>query len=214
MIQPDLPLKAAVMTTVKSRTLSTAGRQRRSDKSADTTSETVIAIGPGALTVFIVFHIIAIFIWSIPSEARPIAGVREMLRPYMVWAGLDQSWDTFGPNPKAVDQYLKAVVITETPHILVFAFPRMEELSIWQKYRKERYRKFIESILPDKYSGLWPDIAKQAARQFDNPQDRPTKVLLVKFESKIDPRLGLVGAEASAKPALFFEQYIEPEDLK
>jgi hypothetical protein len=167
-----------------------------------------------ALSAFIAFHILVIFIWSVPSEIRPVAVFRKIVRPYVLWVGLNQSWDMFAPNPKSVDQYMKAVVITDAPKMRVYAFPRMEDLTVWQKYRQERYRKFTESILPDKYSGLWPDVAKRVAYIYANPNDPPDKVMLVKFESAIDPQKTKTADDANAKPTLFFEQYIQPGDLQ
>jgi hypothetical protein len=123
-------------------------------------------------------------------------------------------WNTFAPNPKDAEQYLKAMVITTNGETKVYSFPRMEELSYFERYRKERYRKFVESVLCADCSGLWPDIEREIARRVANPHDPPDRIILIKFESPISPKTGAIGDEARAKPTVLSEQTIEPEDLR
>jgi hypothetical protein len=167
----------------------------------------------GAISTFILFHLIAITCWAVPSNFWLVAGVRELVRPYMLWTGLFQSWDTFAPDPLAVNSYVKAVVVTRDRKIHVWAFPRMEELSFGERYRKERYRKFTEVMLQEKNAAIWPDIAKHIARSFNNQTDPPDKVFLIQYQREITP-----GADETHEPILkttiLFEDYVQPEDLK
>ncbi len=167
----------------------------------------------GVLSVFILFHLIAITFWVLPTSVWPVTGVKELIRPYMLWSGLFQSWDTFGPNPVDVNSYVKAVVVTRNRKIQIFAFPRMEELGFGERYRKERYRKFVEVLQQPANAPIWPDIAKHVARMFNNPSDPPDKVFLIQYVRPIKP-----GADERDEPALktsvFYEGYVQPEDLK
>ena len=167
----------------------------------------------GAISTFILFHLIAITCWAAPTNFWLVTGVRELVRPYMLWSGLFQSWDTFAPNPIEVNSFVKAVVVTRDRRIQVWAFPRMEELSFSQRYRKERYRKFAEVMLQEKNAAIWPDIAKHIARLFNSQTDPPEKVLLVQYQTDITP-----GADEThdpiPKPNAFYEDYVQPEDLK
>jgi hypothetical protein len=164
--------------------------------------------------VFVAINLAAITVYSLPVEVFPFAALRCLLAPYMRCVGLNQMWDTFAPNPKSEEQYLKALVVTLKGNTEVYSFPRMEELSFFERYRKERYRKFAESILCDDCSGLWPDIEKEIARRVKNPTDPPDRVILIKFASPIDPKTGAIGDDAHAKPTVLAEQSIEPEDLQ
>jgi hypothetical protein len=164
--------------------------------------------------VFVLLHLVAISLFSLPVEAFPFTALRGLLAPYMRCVGLNEMWNTFAPNPKSAEQYLKAVVVTLNGDIEVYSFPRMEELSFYERYRKERYRKFAESALCNDCSGLWPDIEKEVARRAMNPLDPPDRVILLKFESPIDPKTGAVGDEAHAKPTVFAEKSIESVDLQ
>jgi hypothetical protein len=166
------------------------------------------------IVAFVIFHIVAISIFAIPIDFLPLRALRNLLAPYMVCIGMTESWDTFAPNPKATEQFLKAIVFRASGQTETYSFPRMEELSLWERYRKERYRKFVESLLCSECSGLWPDVEKAVARRENNPADPPIKVVLIKFESPIEPGAGSVGDDAAAKPTVLSEQFIEPEDLR
>lgn len=166
----------------------------------------------GAISIFILFHLIAITFWAVPWNVSVVRDVREVIRPYMLWSGLFQSWDMFAPNPKPVNGYIKAVVITDDRHLKVWTFPRMEELSLWQRYRKERYRKFVE-VLPNPESEiLWPAVAGHAAWLFDpRPSDPPAKVMLIQFRADIPPE----GQKAhEPEPNVFYDDYVDPGDLR
>ena len=171
------------------------------------------SLSRGAISIFILFHLVAITCWAIPLDFAVLRGVRELVAPYMRWAGLFQSWDTFSPNPKPDNSYIKAVVITQNHHMHVWAFPRMEQLSFGERYRKEKYRKFTEVLPEQKNAALWPDIAKHLAWQFKSQTDPPDKVLLIQFQTDIKP--GIDEADApSPKPNIFYEDYVQPENFK
>ncbi|MGC2398914.1 MAG: hypothetical protein WA510_03995 [Acidobacteriaceae bacterium] len=168
------------------------------------------ALRRGAISAFILFHLVAIACVAIP--AKTLAGAKDLFMPYMRWSGLFQSWDMFAPEPQSVDSYLKAVVITRDHHIKVWSFPRMEELSLFQKFRKERYRKFAEVLPQPQFAPLWPDVASHVARFFNSPADPPEKILLIQFQTKIgaDSR----EPEPTARPNVFYDDYLQPGDLK
>jgi hypothetical protein len=166
-----------------------------------------------AVSIFILFHLIAITCWAVPVNFSAVRELREIIRPYMLWTGLYQSWDMFAPNPKSIDAYIKAVVFTQDRHMKVWAFPRMEELSFRERYPKERYRKFAEMLPDQKNEALWPGVAAHVARLFNNPIDPPDKVVLIEFRADIKP-----GADESSAPVpepnVFYEGYLEPGDLR
>jgi hypothetical protein len=167
----------------------------------------------GAISVFILFHLIAILCWAAPTASPLVEGVKGLVGPYMQWTALSQSWDTFAPDPKAVNAYLKAVAITQHGHMHVFAFPRMEQLSFGERYRKERYRKFAENLAVAGNAAVWPDIARHVARQYPNPADPPDKVVLVQFLADITPWAQNEHGQ-TPRPVVFYEDFVEREDLR
>ncbi|WP_263359951.1 hypothetical protein [Acidicapsa ligni] len=165
-------------------------------------------------TLFVAFHLVAILAFALPLGVVP-AYLLAFLSPYTRCVGLNEMYDTFAPNPKSEEEFLKAIVFARSGNMEVYSFPRMEDLSLWQRYSQERYRKFVESVLCKDCSGLWPDIEKEAARRVSmSPSDPPDRVILVRFDSPIDPAKGLVGNEAGAKPTIVSQQSLEPEDQR
>jgi len=131
------------------------------------------------INVFLIFHILAIACWTLPTSNTFVLTWRNAIRPYMVWSGLFQSWDMFSPVPKVTNAYMEAVVIFTDGSTSMWSFPRMELLSLNERYSQERYRKFVEVLLDGRNSTLWPDVARYIARMPDIRMHDPQKILLV-----------------------------------
>jgi len=187
------------------------GEKKRRQRTA---AEPTDAFRRGAISVFILFHLVAITCWALPVNFWLTNGVRELVRPYMLWTGLFQSWDTFAPNPPTANGVVRAVIETRDHHMRVWAFPRMEQLGYGERYAKERYRKFSEVLLQPNNAPILPDVARHIARLAndpDNPNDPPVKVILVQYVEDIPA----TGAQPTpGKTTAFFEQPIQPEDLR
>jgi hypothetical protein len=167
----------------------------------------------GAISIFVLFNIIAILSWAIPLQVAPLPQIKQIVRPYLLWAGLFQSWDFFAPNPRPINSYLEAVAVTQDHHMRVYNFPRMEQLSYGQRYREERYRKFAEVLCDPRYAALWPDVAKHVAWLLNNSTDPPRMVILMKFQAPI--QYGVPHThEPTPKAEFFYEYYVSGEDLR
>ncbi|MEA2259190.1 MAG: hypothetical protein QOJ51_2015, partial [Acidobacteriaceae bacterium] len=169
------------------------------------------ALRRGAISAFILFHLFVITVVAVPLKA--FSGVKALVMPYMRWSGLYQSWDMFGPDPVKVNAYVKAVVISRDRHMQVWSFPKMEDLGLGERFRKERYRKFMEVLPQPQYAPLWPDVASHLARSLNNPTDPPDKVLLIEFQSDIHPE-GDDSPEPVARPNVFYENHLPPGALR
>jgi hypothetical protein len=199
------------------------GRERASEDTNSQPSKAVAALQlanaenrgflRGAISVFILFNMIAILSWAIPLNVTPLRQIKEIVRPYLLWTGLFQSWDFFAPNPRPVNSNIQAVAVTQEHHMRVFDFPRMEQLSYGKRYREERYRKFAEVLCDSQYAALWPDVARHVARLLNNSTDPPQMVILTKFEAPI--KYGVTAAqEPVPKPEFFYQYYVSGEDLR
>jgi hypothetical protein len=162
----------------------------------------------GAISVFLLFHLLAIACVAMPLQS--LSGVKAFFMPYMRWSGLFQSWDMFAPDPQSMNSYLKAVVITRDHHLKVWSFPRMEEMSRWERFRKERYRKFAEVLPQPQFAPLWPDVARHVATFVADPGDPPEKVVLIQFLSEIKPG---ASTEEASRPNVFYDDYLSPGTL-
>jgi hypothetical protein len=168
-----------------------------------------------AINTFLIFHILAISCWCMPLSSPFIGVCREALRPYFVWSGLFQSWDMFSPQPKAGNSYLEALILYKDGSTKIWSFPRMEQLTLTEKYSKERYRKFVETLLDNKNADLWPDVARYVARlpetQAAGP---PQKVMLVAKWSDIVRQPDGTFTRAPWDENVFYSYDVKPEDLQ
>ena len=167
----------------------------------------------GVISVFILFHLVAITCVALPWNLPITGSIKDLVRPYMRWTGLYQTWDMFGPDPEKVNSYVKSVIVTQDHHMRVWSFPRMEELSFGKRYEKERYRKFLEVLPQTQFALLWPDVARHLARSLNGQADPSDKVMLIQFQSEIRP--GVDDSHApTPRPNVFYDDYLQPGDHK
>jgi hypothetical protein len=166
------------------------------------------------INVFLLFHLIAIVSWSMPLSSPLLEAFRGLIKPYMLWSGLFQSWDTFAPTPKSQNDYIQGVVITRDGHTHNWPFPRMEQLGFLDRYTKERYRKFTEYLPDDKNSALRPDVAMHLAGFYQDRNNPPEFVILVRYWSDIEPHAGSSNSGEPERGRIFFEYTVTPADLK
>jgi hypothetical protein len=171
-----------------------------------------------AINAFLIFHLFGITCWSIPLTNPLLTAARNLIRPYFLWAGLFQSWDMFSPTPRAINSYVEAIVLYKDGTTKNWAFPRMDQLSLTQRYFKERYRKFAENVYEDMNSALWPDVARRIARLNTsgtnaNGPGEPAMVFLVRYSSPIVPQSG-PSLPAARDSQVFYAYKVEPEDVK
>ena len=166
-----------------------------------------------AINTFLSFHILAIACWCLPVTTPLTMAFRDLLRPYFVWSGLFQSWDMFSPSPKSINSYVEAIVLYKDGNTRIWAFPRMERLSLTSRYFKERYRKFVENFKEDKFALLWPDAARFIARLNNNGPNPVKMVLLVRHWSNIVPRMDGTKTPEPWDAHVFYGYMVRPEDL-
>jgi hypothetical protein len=120
----------------------------------------------------------------------------------------------FAPNPKAVNAYLEATIVYKDGTTGFWPFPRMELLSFTERYYRERYRKFEETLLDSKYSALWPDAARHIARLNSNPSNPPQTIMLLVRWSNIVQRSDGTFERTPWDAYVFFTYAVKPEDLQ
>ncbi|MGD9684947.1 MAG: hypothetical protein AB7W16_27590 [Candidatus Obscuribacterales bacterium] len=121
----------------------------------------------------------------------------ELLKPfkgYFLFFGLEQRYNVFAPTPRRTNLNVIAQVTYQDGSTRIFDFPRMDRLSLLEKLRKERWRKFLnDNIASRRFPYLYNDVALWAARQSDIYRDnRPVLVTLLSFVSDI-PTLSMSG---------------------
>jgi hypothetical protein len=167
-----------------------------------------------AINIFLVFHILAITFWCLPLANPFIVDCRNAVRPYFLWTGLFQSWDMFSPLPETTNSYLEAIVLYQDGSTEIWSFPRMELLSLTDRYSKERYRKFVEVLLDDKNSAVWPDVARYVARLPGIRSSNPQKVMLLAKWSAIVYHDDGTFTRSPLDEHVFYRYDVKPEDLQ
>jgi hypothetical protein len=167
-----------------------------------------------AINAFLIFHIAAIACWCLPFNNPLTGAVRGLVRPYFLWSGLFQSWDMFSPTPKLANSYMEAIVLYQDGETRIWAFPRMEQLSIPNRYAKERYRKFVEVLEDDKSAAFWPDAARFIAKKNNNRAVPVKTVLLVRYWSFLTPQPDGSFTSMPWDEHVFYAYNVTAEDLK
>ncbi len=166
---------------------------------------------------FIVWHLLAIGLWSLPDSPLQ-ARLVQPFRAYLLWTGLWQGWSMFAPDPLRINIDLDATIAFQDGTHAQWIFPRMERLGIFERYQKERYRKWRERIREDASALVWPDTARFIARLQHTPDHIPVHVTLTRHWSDIIfpergtylPRLWPAQLDHSYN---FFQYDVSPSDL-
>lgn len=90
-------------------------------------------------------------------------GKPSFLRFYTMSTGFWQYWDMFAPNPANTDRYGTATIRYADGTTEEWAYPRVYDLGIFEKYLKERYRKFFERAHDEPFIYLWSPFARRVA---------------------------------------------------
>lgn len=168
-----------------------------------------------AINIFLVFHILAITAWCMPINSPLIQVCRNAVRPYFLWSGIFQSWDMFSPSPVTQNTYMEAIVIFKDGSTQLWSFPRMELLSYTQRYVKERYRKFEESLQDGQKAALWTDAAIRIARLNSTPSNPAKAVMLVvRWSDIILPHGDDTYDRGPWNVNVFYKYDVKPEDLR
>jgi hypothetical protein len=167
-----------------------------------------------AINLFLISHIVAVAVWCIPLDSPVLPICRSLLRPYFLWSGLFQSWDMFCPIPKSSNSYIEAVVIYADGTEKTWTFPRMEQLTLTQRYIKERYRKFGENLSLEQNELLWADVARYVARVNNIPSNPVKTVALIEEISPIAVRQDGSYAPQPWQQHMWYGYGVRGEDLK
>src|SRR5262249_43162511 len=117
--------------------------------------------------------------WGLPGSTFRYYFVKP-IGTYVIKSGLWHSWDMFSPDPLSINFNLKAEISYQNGAVRTWTFPRMEKLGYWERFHKERYRKWRERVRMDIYSVVWDDTARYIARLNDTPTNHPVQVTLIR----------------------------------
>ena len=147
------------------------------------------------LKAFVAFHVVAITVWSLPrpkadlmlgkvapygSDHLLLFNAKTMtsfapISAYLQTTGTWQYWDMFAPDPSRADVYGDAEIEMLDGTKRAVGYPRMYRLSLFDRYLKERYRKFYERAGDGQNAYLWPMFAATLARGDGDRPEEPAR---------------------------------------
>ncbi|MBL8065604.1 MAG: hypothetical protein JNM34_07060 [Chthonomonadaceae bacterium] len=189
---------------------------------------------------YVLMHMFLITNWSLPKPAPAFANgtvkptVANILRNlgdfillwnddikfgtplkyYVLSTGSWQYWDMFAPNPANVDYWWDAIVTYKSGKVVEGIYPRIKSLNYFQKYLKERYRKYLERVNTDG-TDSWkrPTFAQRIALlAYRDKNDPPVRVQLRRHfrinQSMYDP------APPEYKEFILFDYVVDQDKLQ
>lgn len=127
------------------------------------------------LTIFV-----AVLAFNVlPSETPFDKVLKPAIEKGIRSAGLWQKWNMFSPNPTREDVTMFAKVILTNGEIKMWTPIRMSELSLVDKYLRERWRKWgMDNIRADSHATLWPSLGRYIESSFKNhfPESEIAKI--------------------------------------
>jgi hypothetical protein len=196
------------------------------------------------VTAWVYFHLFMIASWTLPrppervmKSERPasvVEAVRDApnyllkanlafkgtpLHYYLDTTGFWQYWNMFSPNPASTDVWIDAEVEYADGKQMIFAYPRMQDLSLTERYFKERYRKFVENSHGERFSYKWPSVAQAIAFQsYQGDGNFPVKVTLRRHYKEVRPLKGLSPPKDYVEPPYimyaYFTYMVDTEKIK
>ena len=95
------------------------------------------------LSAAAILYMVGSTIWSLPAEIPGRAWVNTLFRSAIVRGGMMQGWNLFSPNPRAEDRYVEFAAVLRNGRRVAWAVSRMSDLSVAERYRRDRWRKFF-----------------------------------------------------------------------
>ena len=143
------------------------------------------------LSAFICWHLFCLFVWVSPPFPQQ-EQLATLVRPYFMFFGLWQTWKVFAPDPKDWNVYMSAIIVLQDGTTKTWEFPRMDKLSLWERMKQERFRKWAnDSVNDEKNAVIWNDTAIYIARlNNSDPANPPVAVTLLRNNSWIQAPSG------------------------
>ena len=168
---------------------------------------------------FTITHVLLIVAWLFPITMS-LATLKDVFYGYIVFLGLDQNYSMFAPSVRKIDRHFIALITFQDLSTVIWSYPRVERMSIFEAMQKERYRKFAnDNIMMPAFKMFLPDFARYIARTHPCPNNRPELVSIYVSETEI-PKPGqqlktITASEENSSYRLvnLFTYQVEAKDL-
>ena len=162
-------------------------------------------------------YLVTTIIWLWPKSPVQQALV-STYKPFYNFFGLWQGWNVFGPKLRAINYHTTAIITYADGTTELWEVPRMNKLSYWERFCREKWRKWGDDTMPwPAYGELWPDTARFIARMHNNPANPPKLISLTLHWVDIPKPPDICPREHLPEHTgyyTFFVYPVAPEDLK
>lgn len=142
-----------------------------------------------AVSVFLVVHMGATFVWVLPPcplKARCFGPVSCYILPLGLW----QYWGMFAPDPVRDTVTLEADVVDSRGLRTSFAFPKLADYSWWRGIPRFRYSKYAVNLSVPELQLQREIAARHVVRQLGFPDEAfPVDVHLI-YQVRLTPPPG------------------------
>ncbi len=140
------------------------------------------------------------------------------MRSFGAPVGMKQAWRVFAPDLRTLNWHTLCLVELADGTIKASEFPRMEKLSLLERFAQEKKRSVLgDRIAHPVYKKFKPSIARHYARSNDDADNPPVRVTFV-FASAPMPPLDGKWVYRDQLPEhtfkqVYFSYAVRPEDL-
>jgi len=169
---------------------------------------------------FIVTHVLLLVAWLFPLSV-PLLAIRNVFYGYIIFLGLDQNYSMFAPKVRKANRSFFALITFGDLSTLIWSYPRLDRMSLFEATQKERYRKFAnDNIVTPSFAMFLPDFARYIARNHACTNNKPELISIYLVETDIPeplqqakPKIFATFSEPSCRLTNFFTYQIESSDL-
>lgn len=134
------------------------------------------ALGRVVISLFLTITVFSIVIWNMP-DSYIRATVQPIVTPYVMIAGLDQSWRIFAPQPRLTSLFIHARIEYDDGSESRWDLPAGDVIG---PYRSYRWRKWADQARQDDNSEMWEPTARYLASLHATGGRTPIRVTLVR----------------------------------
>jgi hypothetical protein len=149
------------------------------------------------ISAFVIIHVSALMMWTMPNCAIKDR-FQAPYRYYMLPLGLWQWWAIFAPDPILNTMLLDAEVVDAKGMRHVYEFPRIGDLSWWEKIPRYRQPKFTANMTNGEYVKHKEFTARHAVRQLDLGAEAFPVWVSLYYQIKDTPPPGTGAADSMA----------------
>lgn len=101
-------------------------------------------------------------------------------RGYFAPLGMKEYWRLYGPDLREYNFHTTAVIQFVDGTCKLYEFPRMDRLSVGEKFVREKERSLFAQMLPNgQNKKFYPAVCRYLARANADPQNPPVKVTVI-----------------------------------